>query len=352
MKRHCVLWILFALLALAPIAFILDANGQDAPAWTQFSTDGGKTWHPRGWAPLPNIQRPANSQLQRKPTVPRPETETLTPEQQLEDDKKDISHLLGDSSENDERGLDDRRSALDSDRRDIADLLGNQKGLDNQEAALEADKKDLVELGRNDALVDNNSDDQRLFASKNAIDDALTAKAHGRAGIDQLAGLLVGSSFNPELHGALERAKAETNLRFDRPTADVGQFNTVVIEQSADSGPSPVWLRYDVPKSIKNDRRFQKLIIERNALQRQSQNIEAQISTIEADPSYHRDGKRLTKHDQLTTTDGSLKLMAACLNKIAGQVVEKEVTLDAVDFSETPPPRKGLDNSPVPVPRL
>jgi hypothetical protein len=199
--------------------------------------------------------------------------------------------------------------------------------------------------------VADNTGIKTLFEAKDAIQDALTTKAHGEASIDKLAGYLPNSLFNPELEGALEQAKAETEKRFDTRAADVGQFDTIVIAgDPATKGQSPAQ-PIPVPDSLKGDRRFQRLVIERDALQHQDRELGAKIQSIKADPTYAQDSKSLAKLDQLQTSQTAVHSMAGYLDHVTKDVVERPITIESVDFSESPPPpKRGLDSTYVPPP--
>ena len=220
------------------------------------------------------------------------------------------------------------------------------KGIDDSSAF--SGLKGLDDSGLKDAVADKSSD-KRLFENKNAIQSALDTSAYGKAGINQLASYLPGAGVNPELGSALDRAKAEINKVFDAGAPDVGHFDSVVLKGNSQTSQS-VDQTLQVPDALKRNPNFKKLIIERDALNHQDQEIQKQIQSIKADPVYAQDGKRLTKLDQLQSAQNGVRGMAGRLNKLAADVVQNKVNIDAVDFSESAPPKKGLDNGFVPPP--
>lgn len=211
------------------------------------------------------------------------------------------------------------------------------KGIDDSSAFSGLKGLDDSSLQLKDAVADNTGG-KKLFTTKNAIQDALSASAYGKDAI------------NPDLGAALERAKVEINKKFDTGAPDREHFDTIVI--AGDSGtqtPSQAQT-IQVPVELQNDKRFQKLVIERDALQHQAQELGKQIQQTKADPAYAQDSKKLTKLDQLTSALHGVQGMAGYLNNLASDVVQKKVSIKSVDFSESASPNKGLDSINVPSP--
>jgi hypothetical protein len=186
--------------------------------------------------------------------------------------------------------------------------------------------------------VANDSDDKKVFKTKTAIQDVLSASAYGE------------DANNPDLGAALERAKVETNKKFDRDAPDRGHFDTIVIAGDADPPRQSQAQTVQVPVELQNDRRFQKLVIERDALQNQDQELGKQIQSIKADPAYAQDSKSLTRLDQLQSAQNGLHGMSGYLNNVTKDVVNKTVSIGTLDFSDSGPPQKSLDSIVVPPP--
>jgi hypothetical protein len=205
-------------------------------------------------------------------------------------------------------------------------------------------------MGLKDAVADN-SGSKKLFTNKKAIEDALTASAHGKAGIGALANYFpnANATFNPVLEDALTSAKAETDQKFAQRLVNDRHFDTVVLANDSGAPNLSPAQPVRVPDALKNDPRFQKLVIEHDALQHQSEVIEKQIQTIKADPAYAQDRKTLTKVDQLQIALQGVQGMEGYVGKVTENVIAKPTTISSVDFGD-PPPKRGLDSGNVPSP--
>jgi hypothetical protein len=198
-----------------------------------------------------------------------------------------------------------------------------------------------------DAVAD--SGVKTLFDKKRASQDLLSAKAHGITALDRAASILQGSASNPSLETSLEQAKAETDRRFSTRGKDGGQFDTVVLIHDSGS-PQPVDNQpVPVPPEVAKDPRFQKLVVERDALDHQIEAAQQKLAGIKADSSYAQSTALLTEAYNQHNAVESLKVMRAYDEK----QITKMVHLEPVDFGDdnTPPASKtSIDKIAVPAP--
>jgi len=194
--------------------------------------------------------------------------------------------------------------------------------------------------------------DKKLFKTKQAIEDALTAKAHGEVGIGALAGNLPDITFSREiLNDAVTAAKTETDQKFAQLLVNDRHFDTVVIPGDSGSQAAAQPQTLKVPVELQNDKRFQKLVIEGEALHHQDQALGKQIQTIKADPAYKQDPTKLVKVDQLESVQHGIQGMEGYINNVTVAVVAKPTIISSVDFGDSsPPPKRPLDRGIVPSP--
>ena len=248
------------------------------------------------------------------------------------------------------------RSALDKKTKDQEaeenrkDALRDASALDNLQGVLKLSDSDDSSSGLKDAVADN-SGSKKLFTTKKAIEDALTASHYGEVGINQIARYSSDAGFNPALEDALTSAKAETNKKFIERGSDVGHFDTIVLPSDSDTPMQLSAQPIPVPDAPKNDPRFQKLVIERDALQHQNQAIGEKIQIIKADPAYTQDSHKLIKLDELQSAQNGVSGMEGYLNNVTKDVIKGTITIGSVDFGDSSPtPKKGLDSIVVPPP--
>ena len=237
-----------------------------------------------------------------------------------------------------------------------SDALNSMKGLSDSGLGLKGvgssddlGLKDMDDSGQQlkDAVTDSSA--KTLFDKKGASRDLLSAHAHGITALDRAANILQGAATNPLLETSLEQAKAETDGRFSTPGKNAGQFNTVVLtDVSAPQQPSekqPV----HVPAEVAKDPRFQKLVVEREALDHQIEVAQQHLASIKADSSYAQSQTLLTEAYNQHNALESLKVMRAYDEK----QITSMVHLEPVDFGEGSAPAnpaRNVDNITVPPP--
>lgn len=219
-----------------------------------------------------------------------------------------------------------------------ADNLG-LKGMDDSRSDLK------------DAVADSSSN--TLFAQKGASRDLLSVHAHGSTALERAASILGNAASNPLLETSLEQAKAETDRRFSSQGKNVGEFSTVVLGgyysiPATTQGERP---SLDPAKvaALAQNKNFQRLVIERDALNHQITAAEANLKKIKADPSYAQSTTLLTEAYKQDNAVESLKTMRAYDNdQIKRAVIFESVNFD--DESPSAPPAKKIDSIVVPPP--
>lgn len=195
-----------------------------------------------------------------------------------------------------------------------------------------------------DAVADTSA--KTLFDKKKASQDLLSANAHGITALDRAASILQGAASNPSLETSLEQAKAETDRRFSTVGKDAGQFNTVVL--AGDSG-LPQNQPVPVPPEVAKNPHFQKLVVERDALDHQIQLRQKELDGIKSDPDYSKSSTLLTKAYEINNAVETLKTW----KKFDDTRITKRVHLEAEDFSDDnppPAPKNNIDKIVVPPP--
>jgi hypothetical protein len=217
----------------------------------------------------------------------------------------------------------------------IGDSSANKLGLKGM---------DDSSLQLKDAVADSST--QTLFDKKRASQDLLSANAHGITALDRAASILQGAASNPLLETSLEQAKAETDRRFGTGGKNAGQFNTVVL--TGDSG-LPQNQPVHVPEQVAKDPHFQKLVVERDALDHQIQLRQKELDGIKSAPDYSKNSTLLIEAYEINNAIETLNTW----KKYDDSRITKRVHLEPEDFGDdnTPPaPKNNIDKIVVPPP--
>jgi len=202
-----------------------------------------------------------------------------------------------------------------------------------------------------DAVAESNR--KTVFTQKRASRDLLSAHAHGSTALERAASILGNAASNPLLETSLEQAKAETDRRFSSQGKDVGEFSTVVLGgyysiPATTPGARPPLDPAKVAALAQN-KNFQRLVIERDALNHQITAAEANLKKIKADPSYAQSTTLLTEAYKQDNAVESLKTMRA----YDSDQIKRAVTFESVNFDDESPsatPAKKIDGIVVPPP--
>lgn len=171
--------------------------------------------------------------------------------------------------------------------------------------------------------------DRTAFDKKGASRDLFVAAANGNTALGRASAILASDTYNrnDSLQLSLESAKADAAKKFDDPRAGyAGQIDTVVLTDDPGSPAEPV----KVPVQVGADPHFKALVVERDALRIQVQEVRKQLDTVKADPSFAKDGALLTKADKLQAAVFSLKVM----DDYDTKKMDRMVHLEKVDFGD------------------
>jgi len=194
-----------------------------------------------------------------------------------------------------------------------------------------------------DAVAD--SSVKTLFEKKGASRDLLSAHAQGITALDRAASILQGAATNPALVTSLEQAKAEADGRFGTQGKDAGQFNTVVLGDALAPDNKPV----PVPPNVAIRPTYQRVVIEREEIDKQVVAGEQNLKTIEADPSWMHNQALVRQHYDQANVLVSLRTMS----KYDSNLIANMVNFPEANFDESiaqPPQEKHLDKGVVPSP--
>ena len=194
-----------------------------------------------------------------------------------------------------------------------------------------------------DAVAD--SGVKTLFEKKGASRDLLSTHAHGITALDRAASILQGAATNPLLVTSLEQAKAEADGRFSTRGKDAGQFNTVVLGDALAPDNKPV----PVPPNVAIRPTYQRVVIEREEIDKQVVAGEQNLKTIEADPSWMHNQALVRQHYDQANALVSLRTMS----KYDSNLIANMVNFPEANFDESiaqPSQEKHLDKGVVPSP--